>query len=254
MNRAWKVGTALGAGIALSMSLTAAAAASSRMEAWLNGSGRDISPFVEVTLEDATFGGPNCLEVPVTANMYGGGSVYLTATHNDSSLSTSEYLYTSKIVDNTGPVPKPVLLTGGFLVCPYVDGAGEYSVKGEFASGREKAALSDGSFSVSKAAASQQSVYALQEGRGITVTGAIVADIGARLPYPVSTRVTVRVMLSKDKRGIEKWRSLGSVYSDENGDFTLSATTDKNLRGRPLTVTSRGSAWVTGTAAETKIS
>ena len=254
MNRAWKVGTALVAGMAMPVSLAASAEASNKMEAWLNGSDRNITPFVEVTLQDFTFAGPECVDVPITASMVGGGSVDLTATRNESSTSTSEYLYTSKIYDNTGPVLKPVLLTGSFFVCPNVHGAGDYSVEGEFASGREKAALSKGSFSVSKAAAFQESVYAVQEGRRITVTGEILADIGARLPCPVSTMVTVRVLLSKDKRGIEKWRSLGSVYSDKNGDFALSATTEKNLRGRPLTVASRGSAWVTGTAADTKIS
>ena len=206
-------------------------------------SGAGGSTYVEVFLTDVTFDGPDCLEAPVFASFRGAGSVELRAFRAGSSSSETAYLssWGSMGTDE-----------GYFFMCPYLDGAGVYTVQGEIEGEDGNGVLTEGRFTVSRAQAVMQSLSARQRGSIVTVAGRVTAD-SSRGAIGVSTTVVLKARLSKANGGTGKWRRIGTTYADQFGRFTFKGSTTQNIRGAQVVATASPEAWATRAEGTTTI-
>jgi hypothetical protein len=199
----------------------------------MRGSGG--STYVQVSLTDATFDGPDCFEVPVFASFSGPGSVDLTAFRSGSSSTETAYLSSWDSVGTDD---------GYFFLCPNLDGAGVYTVRGEVDGEDGRGTLSSGEFTVYRADSVMQSLSARQRGSVVTITGRVTAD-SSRGAIGVPTTITLRARLAKTNGGSGKWKRIGTTYADQFGRFTFKGSTSQNIRNAQVVATAVQTAWAT---------
>lgn len=186
-----------------------------------------------MTVQDAVFDGPGCLQVPLMISFTAAGSLDLSASKSGSSNTISAYAYSNG----------PENVTDALQVCPNVDGEGTYQLRGTVSDGSVSAPLPAGlQLTVSRAPTSMSRLTARQRGSTLTIAGKVTAptslgEIGAR------GTVTMQGMLPKKLGGTGKWVNLGTTYPDEFGAFVLKGSLQQNIKGAQVRTAFAGDAW-----------
>ena len=227
----------------VALALSAALLMPTQAQAARSMTGEGGSLYVFVSVEDASFTGPDCLEVPVTVTFFGSGSLELTAYRPGSSLTTWDYI---------GLYGDSNEAKSSLQVCPYIHGAGSYIVEGQVESYDGTGTLSEGSFTVSRAPASISSLSAIQRGSIVTFKGRVSA-VTPRGRIGVNTEVTLRARLPKALGGMGKWKRIGSVSPDQFGRFKVKGSTAQNLRGATIVAEVATSEWASSASSSTLV-
>lgn len=201
----------------------------------------DVS--ITVTVNDAAFTGPDCLDVPVQATFSGSGSLELAASQPGSSNSVATYIYSGE----AGTV-NDVL-----QVCPYLDGAGTYVLRGSLTGDSGSAPLPDGlEFQVTRAPTQITGLSARQKADILTIKGKATAT-SDRGPVGADGDVTLFGMLSKKAGGKGTWTKIGSAYVDEFGAFMFRGRTTQRLKGAAIRAELAPRAWTREASATAKV-
>jgi len=204
---------------------------------------------VTLTVEDVTFTGPDCIYAPYRVDFSGPGAVEFEAYQQGSSNTLSggfsyKYEAGTEIVDD------------GLFICPSLDGAGTYFIKGtvEGRNGNDASAPlpSDLSFVVSTASARMTGLKARQAGSKLTVKGRATAE-SDRGSIGVQSEVTLQGRLSKKAGGKGKWTTLGTAYPNQFGAFTFRGRTDQRLKGAEIRAVLTPSSWAGTASASTRV-
>jgi len=207
------------------------------------GSASAGSLSVTFTVNDVAFTGPECIEAPVQVDYSGSGSLELAASKEGSSNTISTYSYS----------PQAGTVTEGLQVCPYIDGAGTYFIRGSIEGDDANASLPEGlSFVVSTAPTKVSRLRARQPGRNLTIKGRVTA-LSDRGNIGVQTEVKLQGRLSKKAGGTGKWVTLGTVYPNEFGTFKFRGRTEQRLRGANIRAVVAPSAWAGAATASTRV-
>ena len=205
----------------------------------MTGEGGSLS--VYVSIDDVSFIGPDCLDVPVAVTFFGSGSLELTAYRPGSSLTTWDYI---------GLYGDSNEAKSSLQVCPYIHGAGSYIVEGQVESYDGIGTLSEGRFTVSRASASMTQLSATQRGSIVTFKGRVSA-VTPRGRIGVNAEVTLRGRLPKALGGTGKWKRIGSASPDQFGRFKVKGSTAQNLRGATIVAEVATSEWATSASSST---
>jgi len=201
------------------------------------------SATVTFSIENAIFPGPGCMQVPVRATFSSYGNLELSASRAGSSNSVSAFLYGDageNIVD-------------AIQVCPNIDGAGTYIVRGTLNSDDVSGSIPEGmTFTVSAAPSSITGLRATQRGKNLSITGKATAP-SDRGQIGTSGTVTLVGFLPKSAGGKGKWISLGSTYADEFGNFSVKGPTAQKLKGLKVKATLKGESWFSDAVAQTTL-
>jgi len=201
------------------------------------------SATVTFSIENAIFPGPGCMQVPVRATFSSYGNLELSASRAGSSNSVSAFLYGDageNIVD-------------AIQVCPNIDGAGTYIVRGTLNSDDVSGSIPEGmTFTVSAAPSSITGLRATQRGKNLSITGKAIAP-SDRGQIGTSGTVTLVGFLPKSAGGKGKWISLGSTYADEFGNFSVKGPTAQKLKGLKVKATLKGESWFSDAVAQTTL-
>jgi len=207
------------------------------------GSATAGSLSVTFTLDDVTFTGPECIQAPLQVNYSGPGSLDIAASKEGSSNTISTYSYSAQ----AGSVEESL------QVCPYIDGAGTYVIRGSVEGDDATAPLPEGlSFVVSTAPTKVSRLRARQPGRNLTIRGRVTA-LSDRGDIGVQTEVKLQGRLSKKAGGKGKWVTLGTVLPDEFGTFKFRGRTEQRLRGATIRAVVAPSAWAGAASASARV-
>lgn len=176
---------------------------------------------VTITVDDVTFTGPECIKAPVRVTYSGPGSVDLAASQEGSSNTLTAYSYSSE----------PGTVVDGIQVCPALDGAGTYIIRGTVTGEDVSAPLPAGvSFNARTAPATLGGLQARQTRDTLTIKGRATAQSN-RGQIGAQGEVTLQGKLPKSAGGKGKWITIGTAYPDEFGRFTYQGSTRQKLRG-----------------------
>ena len=207
------------------------------------GSATAGSLSVTFTIDDVTFTGPECIQAPLQVTYSGPGSLDLSASKDGSSNTIGTYSYSSE----AGTI------TESLQVCPFIDGAGTYVVRGTIEGDEGSAPLpGDVSFVVSTAPAKVTGLRARQRGDNLTIKGRATA-LSDRGSIGVQSEVKLQGRLSKKAGGKGKWRTLGTTYTNEFGRFTFKGLTGQRLKGAKIRATLTDSDWASKATASTRV-
>jgi hypothetical protein len=178
---------------------------------------------VNVTIPDVVFEGPNCMNAPVRAHfseVETFATIHLTA----APAGTNNALSTSLVTTVDGD------LEDFLQLCPRVDPTGNYNVTGTLNTAVEAAPFTPATFRVSKAPTRFLTLSATQVRRTLSVKGRVVA-LTNRGDRAASGSIRILGFLSKARGGTGRWTAIGKAYPDKTGDFSVSGTTNRLLRG-----------------------
>jgi hypothetical protein len=227
---------AIAAASALTLVLAAPASA-------VTGSATAGALSVTFTVDDLTFTGPECIEAPLRVTFSGAGNLDLAASKAGSSNSVNAFSYSFE----AGTV------TDSLLICPAIDGAGTYIIRGSVTGDGTSAPLPSGlSFVVSRAPAKVSGLQARQSGQTLTIKGRATA-LSNRGDIGVQSDVKLQLRLSKAAGGKGRWVTLGTVFPDQFGAFTLRGLTKQQLKGAEIRAILAPSDWAGETTGATRV-
>ena len=198
---------------------------------------------VTITVNDVAFQGPECLQVPLTLTFTQSGSLDLEASQPGSSNSLSTFAY----------APNAGAYTETMQICPFIDGPGQYVLRGTLDSAGIRAPVPDGiTFTVNPAPVTLARLTANQRGSVLTVKGKVTAATD-RGPIGASGNVTIYGKLAKKAGGKGTWVKAGTTYSDEFGAFIFRGSTSQKLKGALFKVVLTGEDWFGSVEGQAKI-
>lgn len=198
---------------------------------------------VTFTVDDATFTSPDCIQTPLRVTYSGPGNLDFAASKAGSSNTVTAYSYSNQ----AGTV------TDSVQICPALHGAGTYIIRGSIAGDDASAPLPSGlSFVVSRAPAKVSGLQARQSGQTLTIKGRATA-LSDRGDIGVQSDVKLQLRLSKAAGGKGKWVTVGTVFPDQVGAFTLRGLTKQQLKGAEIRAILAPSDWAGEATGATRV-
>ena len=196
-----------------------------------------------LTVNDATFTGPDCIQAPIQINFSGSGSMDISASQPGSSSSLSAFSYG----DQAGTVNDSI------QICPFINGAGRYEIRGVLTGDDGSAPLPAGlDFVVSGAPAKVVGLQSKQTGQILSIKGRVIA-LSERGDIGVQSEVTLQGRLSKSGGGKGKWVTVGTAFPDEFGKFSFRGNTSQRLKGAEIKAVLAASDWASEATASTRV-
>lgn len=203
-------------------------------------SGGGITATIRIT--DAAFDGPECLQVPVQVSFTDYASLDLAASQQGSSNTITSFVY-------GGPGDE----SGTVQVCPSLDGAGTYAVRGSMSANETVTPIPAGlQFTVIRAPATVIGLTARQKGSVLRIAGKVTAETRRGLIGGDGT-VTVRGMLPKALGGGGKWITIDTTTVDQFGRFAVAGMSKQRAVGALIRVNVAGSPWSDDATATTRV-
>jgi hypothetical protein len=198
---------------------------------------------VTFTVDDVTFTGPECIDAPLRVTFSSAGNLDFAASKAGSSNTLSAFSFSFE----AGTV------TDNLVICPFIDGAGTYIIRGSIAADGVSAPLPSGlSFVVSRAPAKVSGLQARQSGQTLTIKGRATA-LSNRGDIGVQSDVKLQLRLSKAAGGKGKWVTVGTVFPNEFGTFSLRGLTKQQLKGAEIRAILAPSDWAGEATGATRV-